>query len=205
MENEKIQTFLLSNGKYLPVSEIDSLSVKLQSLEDEASTFRVHSLNFKNPTVLTLLYWLIPGFACIDRFFINGATSGFKKLFSLIGLFALFLGFGGIFRRLEISSDLYSGLSSLVRLSPFIVLSIWLVVDGFTIYGRVKKFNLSILLSAIKKGNSTNTIKKQDTKNATVISNTTDLDQLEKLHSLKEKGIITEDEFNAKKKEILHN
>ena len=203
MENGKIQIFLLSNGKYLPVSEIDSLSVKLQSLEDEASTFRVHSLNFKNPTVLTLLYWLVPGFACIDRFFIEGSSGGFRKVFGLIGLFTLFIVFGGIFRRLEISSDLFSGLSLLVRLSPFIVLSIWLVVDGFTIYGRVKKFNLSILLSAIKKGSSSNTIKKQNTNTATVISNTTDLDQLEKLHSLKEKGIITEDEFNTKKKEIL--
>ena len=36
-------------------------------------------------------------------------------------------------------------------------------------------------------------------------SNTMDIDQLEKLHSLKEKGIITEEEFTAKKKEILSN
>jgi hypothetical protein len=32
---------------------------------------------------------------------------------------------------------------------------------------------------------------------------TSDLDQLEKLAELKEKGIITEEEFNAKKKQIL--
>lgn len=31
-----------------------------------------------------------------------------------------------------------------------------------------------------------------------------DLNQLEKLNDLKEKGIITEDEFNAKKREILN-
>lgn len=38
-----------------------------------------------------------------------------------------------------------------------------------------------------------------------VLPKTDDLDELEKLHSLKEKGIITEDEFNAKKKKILNN
>lgn len=43
----------------------------------------------------------------------------------------------------------------------------------------------------------------QNVNNVIVLPNTNDLDQLEKLHSLKEKGIITEDEFNAKKKEIL--
>ena len=45
----------------------------------------------------------------------------------------------------------------------------------------------------------------QNTNNVKVPSNTTDLDKLEKLHNLKEKGIITEDEFNTKKKEILQN
>jgi len=45
----------------------------------------------------------------------------------------------------------------------------------------------------------------QNTNKITALPKTDDLDQLEKLHSLKEKGIITEDEFNAKKKEILKN
>ncbi|WP_414858413.1 SHOCT domain-containing protein [Phormidesmis priestleyi] len=36
-----------------------------------------------------------------------------------------------------------------------------------------------------------------------VANNNSDLDQLEKLASLKEKGIISEEEFQAKKKQIL--
>ena len=39
--------------------------------------------------------------------------------------------------------------------------------------------------------------------NEKVETKTPDLDQLEKLAELKEKGIITEEEFNAKKKQIL--
>jgi len=39
--------------------------------------------------------------------------------------------------------------------------------------------------------------------NEKVETKTSDLDQLEKLAELKEKGIITEEEFNAKKKQIL--
>lgn len=41
------------------------------------------------------------------------------------------------------------------------------------------------------------------TKNRSRITSSTDLEQIEKLAAMKEKGIITADEFNAKKKAFL--
>jgi len=65
MEKEEIQLFLAQNGKYLPRAEITRLSYKLELIEDKATFYRILSIDFKKPTLLTLLYWLCPGFSLL--------------------------------------------------------------------------------------------------------------------------------------------
>ena len=68
---------------------------------------------------------------------------------------------------------------------------IWWVLDAYFVQQYVTEFNNSI---GVK--NSTVVVNKS-------VSSTDDLDKLEKLHSLKEKGIITEEEFEEKRSEIM--
>ncbi len=79
MEKEEIQLFLAQNGKYLPRAEITRLCYKLELIEDKATFYRILSIDFKNPTLLTVLYWLCPGFLFIDRFFTGQHLSGLIK------------------------------------------------------------------------------------------------------------------------------
>lgn len=44
---------------------------------------------------------------------------------------------------------------------------------------------------------------KEDKKETTPVQTKSDADELKKLADLKEKGVISEDEFNAKKKQVL--
>ena len=91
MDKEKIQMFLLSKGKCLPMNEIGNISSKMLKIEDENLIFELYSLEFKNPNTYTLLYWLLPGFAFIDRFFVGSFFTGLLKLFMPIIILIGFL------------------------------------------------------------------------------------------------------------------
>lgn len=139
MDNEKIQNFLLSKGKYLPMYGIDAISSKLKSVEDEKLIYRIHALNFMNPMLITLLYWLCPLFFFIDRFFVGSTLSGLVKFFILAIIIPIFF--------------LVLILTHEPLLIPIFVVAgiwfLWILIDGFTIYGRVKRYNLSILIEAM--------------------------------------------------------
>ena len=68
---------------------------------------------------------------------------------------------------------------------------IWWLLDAYFVQQYVTDFNDSI---GVK--NSTVVVNKS-------VSSTDDLDKLERLHALKEKGIITEEEFEEKRSEIM--
>ena len=68
---------------------------------------------------------------------------------------------------------------------------IWWLLDAYFVQQYVTDFNNSI---GVK--NSTVVVNKS-------VSSTDDLDKLERLHDLKEKGIITEEEFEEKRSEIM--
>ena len=68
---------------------------------------------------------------------------------------------------------------------------IWWLLDAYFVQQYVTDFNNSI---GVK--NSTVVVNKS-------VSSTDDLDKLERLHALKEKGIITEEEFEEKRSEIM--
>jgi len=173
MTTIEIQNFLLTKGKFLPMDKIDEVTTKLQNIEEGSKTsFRISSLNFKNPLSLTLLYWLVPGFALIDRFFTKDVTAGFKKFLIILGMFILSftlnkvalsidplcLGGGTWIDYLpasapgEVTYVPSETAHSLVVCGGLINLGIivGLIIDGFFVYNRVKKQNFTALNITIK-------------------------------------------------------
>lgn len=138
MENDKIQTFLLIKGKFIPDTSIAYVSSKLQSLQNEISIFRIYSLTLKNPLTFTLLYWLVPGFAIIDRVLLKKGFISYLKIFFLPIFYVAF----------KINLDIRELQEALGLLVLYLYIG-WIIADGFTIYNRVKVTNLSILLSII--------------------------------------------------------
>jgi len=81
---------------------------------------------------------------------------------------------------------LYLGVGFLLLL----ILGIWWLIDAFLTYGIVKEENE-------KQGLSSSGIVLSN------LNNSSDLDTLAKLHDLREKGILTEQEYQDKKSEII--
>tara|TARA_B110000116_G_C16704470_1_gene521414 strand:+ start:598 stop:1137 length:540 start_codon:yes stop_codon:yes gene_type:complete len=103
-------------------------------------------------------------------------------------------------------SAIYIIISSLL---PFII-SLWLgargnnkrrnklIITGYKLEATLQASNPESAITMVinKKVIDSDIINKKQSSNS-------ELDQIEKLHSLKEKGIITDEEFEKKKKEIL--
>lgn len=73
----------------------------------------------------------------------------------------------------------------------WIVLGIWWLLDAYFVYQHVNEYN------AIHGGSP---LAVTVTTSKSVEG---DLDYLEKLHSLREKGVLTEDEYQAKRKDVM--
>jgi len=115
------------------MNEISTLSRKLQLIKDEGLIFKLYSITFKNPTTFTLLYWLCPGFALIDRFFIGSSILGLLKIFMPIIIVVIYL--------LNYSEvDVNTGPALTVLGFGFYFL--WILIDGFTVSARVKNYNM---------------------------------------------------------------
>lgn len=160
MKTIEIQNFLLAKGKFLPMGKIDEVTAKLQNLvEGSLASFKVCALGFKSPLALTLLYWFVPGFALVDRFFVEGIGAGLKKLFILLGLclfvlmifkWSVFDPILNIFNESDLSFKILSFAELLLGAIAFIAIWIWLIGDGIYIYIRVKKQNLTTFNNATK-------------------------------------------------------
>lgn len=152
MEKEEVQNFLQSNAKYLPSSEINTVTNLLKNIEDEDLIYQLYSIQFKNPITYTLLYWLCPGFALIERFFIGSIFIGILKLpiiyMILWGQFekAYRNAINPLENQFSNAAKSYSSLNFYEILSVLVGLYIlWIIIDGFTIKSRVKNYNLTKL------------------------------------------------------------
>lgn len=145
MTEEQIQNFFLQKGRHLPTRKIHELSLKLEQLEDSKS-FRLLSVSTKNPTLFTLLYWLVPFMWGIDRFFTGQYLSGIiKQLYPL--LFFILMG-----RLIQIEFDFKINENAYWNLGHvlFIFYPLWILVDGFTINGRIKRNNYEKIIKSLK-------------------------------------------------------
>lgn len=159
MENEKIQLYLLTNGKYFSFEDTDQIANTLKLVEDEAKIFRLYSLKFKNPVTYTWLYWLLPGFSLIDRFLTGAIFSGLIKTgLPIFGFFIytiFFLQKAATLSKQYTPTELfaksqeYQLSSHSVNMFPIVIIlvyALWYIYDGFTINRRVKQYNLSLLM-----------------------------------------------------------
>ena len=147
MEKEFVQRYMLTNGKYFPESKLHEISSNMEATN--VSEYAVN-LNFRNPTLLTVLYWFVPLFWWLDRFFVGDIFGGIVKafLYPVIVFFAFAIG-------------LENKLSETYNTALFCLIAtwfIWVFIDGLTIYRRVKDFNYRKIQTKIGEGITTTKI-----------------------------------------------
>lgn len=95
MEKEKINQFIMINGKFFPEMMIGEVKQKLESLDESKETMLM-STEWKNPTVAFLFAFFL-GNLGVDRFWLGQTGLGVVKLltcgaagiWSLIDLFTV--------------------------------------------------------------------------------------------------------------------
>lgn len=89
MEKEKIDQFIMINGKFFPEMMIEEVKQKLESL-DENKESMLMSTEWKNPTVALLFAFFLGGLGA-DRFWLGETGLGIAKLVTCAGV-----GFWGL-------------------------------------------------------------------------------------------------------------
>ena len=95
MEKEKINQFIMVNGKFFPEMMIEDVKKKLESL-DESKESTLMATEWKNPTVAFIFAFFL-GVLGVDRFWLGQTGLGVVKLltcgaagiWSLIDLFTV--------------------------------------------------------------------------------------------------------------------
>lgn len=83
MEKSKIDMFMMTNSKYLPVETLHSVKEALEKLPDEKSLY-LHSVELKDPTTTLILSLVgLLGIAGLDRFYIGNIGLGVAKLLTV--------------------------------------------------------------------------------------------------------------------------
>ena len=106
-------------------------------------------------------------------------------------IISLFLGGLGIDRFMI--GDIGMGVLKLLTFGGFGILTI---IDWFIISGRAKEKNFEIFMASIKLYNMQNRASSNH-------QNNNSIDEIKKYKQLLDEGIITQEEFEAKKKELL--
>lgn len=84
MQQQKVDMFLMTNGKLFPEEKAMFIRERLLSL-DESKESLVFSMQFKDPTI-ALILGLFLGAYGIDRFYIGDTGMGIGKLLTCGGL-----------------------------------------------------------------------------------------------------------------------
>lgn len=83
MEKEKINQFIMVNGKFFPEMMIEDVKQKLESL-DESKESMLMATEWKNPTVAVLFAFFLGGLG-VDRFWLGETGLGVVKLITCAG------------------------------------------------------------------------------------------------------------------------
>ena len=84
MNQEKIDTFILSNKDFFPIDDIPMIRVRMESLDDTKWSL-LETLDFKNPQVALMLS-IFGGPIGVDRFYIGDYILGVVKTITCGGL-----------------------------------------------------------------------------------------------------------------------
>ena len=83
MEKEKINQFIMVNGKFFPEMMIEDVKQKLESL-DESKESMLMATEWKNPTVAFLFAFFL-GSLGVDRFWLGETGLGVVKIITCAG------------------------------------------------------------------------------------------------------------------------
>lgn len=83
MEKEKINQFIMVNGKFFPKMMIGEVKQKLESLDESKETVLM-ATEWKNPTVAFLFAFFLGGLG-IDRFWLGDTGLGVVKIITCAG------------------------------------------------------------------------------------------------------------------------
>ena len=83
MEKEKINQFIMVNGKFFPEMMIGEVKQKLESLDESKETVLM-ATEWKNPTVAFLFAFFLGGLG-IDRFWLGDTGLGVVKISTCAG------------------------------------------------------------------------------------------------------------------------
>jgi TM2 domain-containing membrane protein YozV len=144
-------------------------------MQEHSTTLSIQ-VEGKNMVIAYVLWWFL-GWAGIHRFYLGKTQSGVMQL----GLFivgwataVIFIGF------------LFLG-----------ILGFWWLLDAYYVQKYVNDYNEQAGLNASSL--TLNTLKSSSEAEA----RQSDLDELERLHELLEKGVITQEEYDSKKAVLL--
>jgi len=84
MDQQKVDMFLMSYGKYFEGHQLAGLRTGLLGMDD-SRLIQVQAANIKDPTI-TLIISIVVGSLGIDRFFIGDTGLGIAKLLTCGGL-----------------------------------------------------------------------------------------------------------------------
>ncbi len=85
MDNNKVDMFILSNGKYFESNQLMQIRERLLTLDDSKWSV-IQTLQFKDPTT-SIIISILAGTWGIDRFIIGDTGLGIAKLLTCGGLF----------------------------------------------------------------------------------------------------------------------
>lgn len=83
MEKEKINQFIMVNGKFFPEMMIEDVKKKLESL-DESKESMLMATEWKNPTIAFLFAFFLGGLG-VDRFWLGDTGLGVVKIITCAG------------------------------------------------------------------------------------------------------------------------
>ncbi|MBL1280682.1 MAG: hypothetical protein COA33_010430 [Fluviicola sp.] len=143
MNIEFVRSFLLTNGKYFPESKLNEISSDMELSSEKEF---VVNLSYRNPLLITVLYWFLPIFWAFDRFFVRDYFGGLVK-----ALYPSLLILSGVIVVKAPKEIEEWGLPIIFVMAG--VYFLWVLVDGITIYGRVKMSNYRKVKNSIGCGN----------------------------------------------------
>lgn len=84
MEQQKVDMFLMTNGKFFPEEKIMFIRERMLAMDDTKAALMM-SIQFKDPTIALVLSLLIGAYG-VDRFYIGDTGVGIGKLLTCGGL-----------------------------------------------------------------------------------------------------------------------
>ncbi len=84
MDSQKVDMFIMANGKYFESQHLFIIREKLLQMDD-SKWFMLQSMQFKDPVVCLIISILV-GTLGIDRFFVGDVGLGIAKLITCGGL-----------------------------------------------------------------------------------------------------------------------